>query len=139
MCGAKSDVRFVPIAGYLFAFVRTTFAFSPKADVGWRQAIVYLCQSDRSDVDAKRQLRRPRKFEAVFSFSNGKKKVLLRGLKLHDTAARAQLIQGLAVAVDAGLPIGRRCHSDKLVATYLDLGVNCLTFDVDQGRDRALL
>jgi hypothetical protein len=28
---------------------------------------------------------------------------------------------------------------DKLVATYLDLGVNCLTFDVDQGRDRALL
>ena len=51
-----------------------------------------------------------RKFKPSSLFSNGKKKVLLRALELHDTAARAQLIQDLAVAIDAGSPLGRRYH-----------------------------
>jgi hypothetical protein len=51
-----------------------------------------------------------RKFKPSSLLSNGKKKVLLRALEIQNTAARAQLIQGLAVAVDAGWPIGGRGH-----------------------------
>jgi hypothetical protein len=46
----------------------------------------------------------------AISLSNGKKNVSLSALELHDTAARAQLIQGFAVAVDAGCPIGGSFH-----------------------------